>query len=418
MSRAGSIWKRDFFLLWQGSVVSALGSQAYSIALMLWAKQATESGTVVGLMLFAGGISSLLMPFGGVLADRYSRRLLLVWLDCLTGLSVLALPVLFLAFPADSALLIPAVLVLNGVRGACMALFHPVAAAMVPDLVEDAGLNRANSALQSAFRVTSLFGQSLGGLAFRVLGAPLLMFVDGISFLLSAASEWFIREPPREPRPAHARGSVMSDLQDGLRFTGRVPGFRIYLVEASTVNFCMATIPVGLPFLVEDVYHVSVDWYGYLLAAMGGGAIAGSMLAARFPEPGPVRGSIHLASLVVMSGVMLPLSLMSTPWGALAVLVPAWIGVGFHQVVLSTLVQKRTPKALRGRVAGLLATIRFGLTPLGMAVFGVLIDVLDGQVVPLLFGTGVAALAIITWAVLHRDYRWFFLGDETEIAAE
>lgn len=418
MARAGSIWSRDFFLLWQGSVVSALGSQAYSIALMLWAKQTTESGTAVGLILFAGGISSLLMPLGGVLADRYSRRLLLVWLDGLTGLSVLALPGLFLALPADSPLLIPAVLVLNGVRGACMALFHPVSAAMVPDLVDDADLNRANSALQSAFRVTTLFGQSLGGLAFRVLGAPLLMFVDGISFLLSALSEWFIHEPPREPRPDRHRGGVFSDMRDGLRFTGRVPGFRIYLVEAATVNFCMATIPVGLPFLVEDVYRVSVDWYGYLLASMGFGAIAGSMLAARFPEPGPVRGTIHLVSLVTMSSVMLPLSLTSTPWGALAVLMPAWIGVGFHQVVLSTLVLKRTPKELRGRVSGLLATIRSGLTPLGMAVFGVLIDVLDGQVVPLLFGTGVGGLIIITWAVLHRDYRWFFLGDEHEVAAE
>lgn len=82
MSQPAKLWNRDFFLLWQGSVVSSLGSQAYSIALMLWAKQVTQSGTVVGLILFAGGITSLLMPWGGVLADRYSRRWLLVWRMC------------------------------------------------------------------------------------------------------------------------------------------------------------------------------------------------------------------------------------------------------------------------------------------------------------------------------------------------
>lgn len=415
MSKAATLWNRDFFLLWQGSVVSSLGSQAYSIALMLWAKQATQSGTVVGAILFAGGITSLLMPFGGVLADRYSRRRLLVQLDCLTGVSVLSLPLLFLALPERSGFLIPAVLMMNFVRGACMALFHPVASSLVPDLVDDAVLHRANSALQSAFRITSLFGQSVGGILFRLLGAPLLFLIDGASFLLSALSEWFIHEP-HDPRPRPARAGILSDLKDGLRFTGRIPGFRIYLAEASCVNFFMASIPVGLPFLVEDVYHASVDWYGYLLAAMGFGAIAGALVAGRFPRPGALRGALHIFSLIVLSSCMLPLSLVRTPWGALAVVTLCWGCVGFHQVILSTLVQKRTPKSMRGRVSGLLAMIRFGLTPLGMAVFGAMIDLFEGRIVDILFWTGVAGLAIILWATSYRDYRSFFTGNEAEVA--
>ncbi len=415
MSKPATIWTRDFFLLWQGTIVSALGSQAYSIALMLWAKEATQSGTVVGAILFAGGISNLLTPLGGVLADRYSRRRLLVLLDALTGIAVLALPLLFLIFPDNSRVLIPAVLVLNFVRGTCMALFQPVAAALLPDLVDDAGLNRANAALQTAYRITALFGQSLGGVLFRILGAPLLMVVDGVSFLLSALSEWFIREVPHPASTEQCRTSLYRDLVEGLQYTGRVPGFRIYLTEAAFANFCMASIPVGLPFLVEDVYDAAVDWYGYLLAAMGFGAIAGSLIAARFPQPGVQRGSLHIVCLIFLSSCMLPLALVSTPWGALIVIVAAWTCVGFHQVVLSTLVQKRTPKAMRGRISALLSTIRFGLTPLGMAAFGILIDVLPGHVSAILFWTGVSGLLILGWAVSHRDYRQFFLGDEAVV---
>lgn len=85
------MWNRNFFLLWQGGMVSAIGNQAYLIAVMLWTKEATESGTLVGIVLFAGGIASLWIPFGGVLADRFSRVRLLVWCDLLSGISVLIL---------------------------------------------------------------------------------------------------------------------------------------------------------------------------------------------------------------------------------------------------------------------------------------------------------------------------------------
>lgn len=335
----------------------------------------------------------------------------------LTGLSVLILCGLFVVLGETSPWLVPAAVIMNFVRGTCLSIFHPVASAIVPDLVADQHLNRANSALQSAFRLTSLLGQSVGGVLFRLLGTPLLLLIDGLSFLLSAFSEWFIRELPAVPRPepSHRRG-VFNDLKAGLEFTGRIPGFRIYMAEASCVNFFMATIPVSLPFLVEDVYGVSVDWYGYLLAGMGFGAIAGSLLASAFPDPGVKRGSVHLVCLVILSSAMLPLSLARSPWTALGIVVCAWICVGFHQVVLSTLIQKRTPKHLRGRVSALLATIRFGLTPLGMALFGFLIDALGGRVVELLFWSGIAGLLTILWAVLYRDYRWFFTGDEREFA--
>lgn len=416
MSTRSSMWNRDFFLLWQGSAVSALGSQAYSIAIMLWAKQATESGTVVGAVLFAGGITSLLMPFGGVLADRYSRTRLLVLLDCLTGLCVLSLAGLFYALPNDARTLIPAVLTINFVRGACMALFHPVATALVPDLVPDAQLARAHSSLQSAYRVTSLIGQGLGGILFRLLGAPLLLLGDGLSFLLSGVSEWFIREPTpdgrREPRE---RSGLLSDLAEGFRFTSRIRGFRIYLAEASVANFCMASLTVSLPFLVEDVFRASVDWYGYLLGTMGLGALGGAFLARWFPHPGTLRGTIQILCLFVMSGCTLLVSLAPNHWTALAIILVSWMSIGFHQVLLTTLVQRRTPKAMRGRIAGLLSTIRFGLTPLGMAVFGALIDRFAGEVTRILFWTGITGLAVVLWAVLQRDYRWFFTGDEREV---
>jgi predicted MFS family arabinose efflux permease len=74
---------------------------------------------------------------------------------------------------------------------------------------------------------------------------------------------------------------------------------------------------VSLPFYVEDVLRVSVDWYGYLLEAMGIGAVIGGAVAGRFPSPGVVgRGTIQLVCTVVTSSCLLPLPLVRSPWAA------------------------------------------------------------------------------------------------------
>ena len=419
MPKPPSIWSRDFALLWQGAVVSALGGQAYEVALVLWTKQATGSGAMVGAVLFTAGITSLLMPIGGVLADRFPRVRLLVVLDAFSGLCVLSLATLFFLLPDRHPALVPAVLVVSFLRSLGMSLFHPVTAALVPDLVPPESLNSANSALESAMRCTIVVGKSMGGLLFRLLGTPMLLLLDGVSFLISALSETFIREPAREdPHAAPRTLNVWRDLRDGFRYTGRVRGFRLYLFEASFANFCIAGLFVSLPFYVEDVLHASEDWYGYLLAAMGLGAMLGGLTARRFPTPGVPRGSIQIFCMGLLNACMLPLSFARTPWAALAILFVAWSCVGFHGVLLTTLVQRRTPREVRGRIFGLLSMIRIGLTPLGMAVFGVLIDHPSAGPTRILFWTGIAGLVTLTMATLFPAFRWFFMGDEVEVGIQ
>lgn len=385
------------------------------VALMLWIKEHTESASLNGLLLFAGGITGLLTPLGGALADRHSRVRILVLLDFVSGLSVLSLAAL-LWFPSVVGPgLVAAMLALAVCRGVCMALFYPVEAALIPDLVPPASLVHANSLLESTNRLTGLVGQSLGGFLYRSLGAPLLLLFDGISFLLSAVSETFIREPVRHHPPAAERPSLRESLRDGFRYTGRVRGFRIYLVEASFANFFLAALTVGMPYYVEDSLGATADWYGYILGAMSFGAIVGNLIANRFRTPGRARGLLQIAALTCFSACLIPLAFLRSPWAAIVLLTSAWMCVGFHQVLLVTLVQKRTPASLRGRVFGLLSTIRQCLTPLGAAVFGVIIDRLARDVAQVLFWCGVGGLATIFIAFSFPAYRDFFCGGDEEV---
>lgn len=416
MTNRTSLWNRDFLLLYQGGVVSSLGDQAYLIALMLWVKQHTDSASINGFILFASGITGLLMPLGGTLADRYSRVRMLVLLDVMSGVSVVCLATLLWTSSA-SPWVIPAVLALAVFRGICMALFYPVEAALVPDLIPPQSLTGANSLLESTMRLTGVIGQGLGGALFVLLGAPLLLLCDGVSFVLSAISETFIREPPRSA-PASAKSpNLLQSLSEGFAYTGRVRGFRLYLLEASFANFFLASLTVGLPYYVEDVLQASPMWYGYLLAGMSSGAIAGNLIAGRCHTPGRARGTVQIISLAYFGGILLPLAFVRNPWIALALLTSAWMCVGFHQVLIMTLVQRRTPRALRGRVLGLLSMIRQCLSPIGAATFGILIDSFDRGVAPVLLFCGIAGIATVLFAAAFADYRWFFTGDEAEIPA-
>lgn len=310
--------------------------------------------------------------------------------------------------------MIVALVVINFVRGSCAALFQPVASALVPDLVDDASLNRANSTMQITWQLTSLVGQSAGGILFRILGAPVLLLIDGISFLLSAVSEIFIRSKGSVPNSETVRGiRPWQDFREAIRFSGRLPGFRIYLLEASCVNLLLSALFVSFPFYVTDTLGAKVDWYGYLLGTMGLGAVIGGLIGGRFSRPGLLRGWIQIICLIVLSCCQLPLSLVGSPWQAMVVLFISWICVGFHQVILTTLVQKRTPREMRGRVLSMLTLIRIGLMPIGMAVFGILIDVVEGQVASLLFWTGIGGLAVVLLAAMQPTFRSFFTGDES-----
>lgn len=396
--------------------MSALGDQAYHIAMVLWTKQATQSGKMVGAMLFAAGITSLLMPFGGVLADRFPRVRLLVVLDAFSGLCVLTLAALFFWLPEAHPFLVPALLIASFFRSAGMSLFHPVTSALVPDLVSGPALSRANSALQAAMQCSNVIGKSLGGLLFQLLGAPLLLLLDGLSFLLSAVSESFIREPMREEHHKTQQSlNVFHDLREGFRYTGRIRGFRVYMLEAACANFCLSSLFVCLPFFVEDVLRATQDRYGFILAAMGLGSIFGSLAAARFNTPGVTRGTVQILCMAGLNGCMLPLSLVRSTEAAMAVQFVAGACAGFHGIVLTTLVQQRTPREVRGRLFGLLSMIRVGLIPLGMAFFGVLIDHPSAGSARILFWTGTIGLAILVATLPSAGFRWFFTGDQNEI---
>ena len=107
MTKPTKLFNRHFVLLWQGQFVSSMGSQAFSIAMMFWIKHATESATLMGLIMMVSQIPAVLLgPLGGSFADRHSRRSIIIWCDLLRGLLVLSLAAVMFLDPGATDLIL------------------------------------------------------------------------------------------------------------------------------------------------------------------------------------------------------------------------------------------------------------------------------------------------------------------------
>lgn len=411
-----SLLNRNFVLLWQGQLVSQVGTQTFLVAMLLWLKQATGSATVIGLVLMLSTLPGVLLgPVGGAVADRVSRRRLLIAADLTRGVVFLALAAAMLTLPGHSRGLLACLFAASLVAGVCSAVFQPAGQSFLPDLVPPEHLPGANSLMQGSFQVMALVAQGLGGILFRVVGAPLLALLDGVSFLYSALSSVFIRAEEhlsRSTAPAAARWRVLAqDVASGFRYVGGRAGMRRLFVVIGAAKLFSVPFTLLLPFFVEGALGARADWYGFLLAGYGGGSVVGFGLAGALRLSGAGRGRLLAVALVAQAASLTTLAFATSTWAALALLVAAGACDGLIYVSLISILQVGTPGEFRGRVFGVLKMVSEALTPLSMALAGIVAD-LVGHNVPLLYLVcGAALLAAAVFVVANEECRRFLAGE-------
>jgi MFS family permease len=353
---------------------------------------------------------------GGVVADRWPRIRILVGCDLANGVTMLSVALLLLAGASPRitvALLFVAALVTGVLRG----LYLPAVNAALPDLVPPERLAAANSLSRFSGQVSLLLGQGLGGVLYRLLGAPLLFLADGVSFLYAALSEAFVRLPvnpsPRPPRQAAgdrlgAFGQLRAELKEGLRYTLSKPGLLGFMLSVMAYNFFLMPVLVLLPFFVRDRLRAGAEWYGFLLAGVSVGSILGFVVAGVLRLKGEAR-SWAMTLTLLLAPIPFLLGFLRSPRIALAGVVFLGVMIGIVNVNFATLVQESTPSELRGRVMGLINTLSSGLTPIGFALGGVVGD-LTGKNVPLVYATCGAASFLFSLVGLSRKSTRQFMA--------
>ena len=397
-----ALFNRNFVLLWQGQLVSHLGNQAFLIATTFYVLEGTGSATLVaGAMMAATVPVVLLGPIGGTVADRHSRRWILVVTDLSRSVTIGGLGLIVLWRP-DLTLrhvgLILAVATVNGVMGA---LFAPALQALIPDLVSKDRLASANSINQMSTQTATLVGQALGGVLYVAWGPALLLLFDALSFAYAGAATWFLPADERAPR---ARTSLRlalvryaADTRAGVAYVRRRTGMTAVLGVFAGVNCLFMPVFVLLPFYAREVLGAGPEWYGFLLSGSGAGALAGSVAAGVVLRTLPAHAALVRIGLGGVAAGVLLLAATGSTWLALGAFAAIGALASVINVTVITAFQSAVPADVRGRVMALVIALSTAAVPIGMGLGGWLGDYWRGSLPRVFAGCGIA-IAILAGA--------------------
>jgi MFS transporter, DHA3 family, macrolide efflux protein len=349
--------------------------------------------------MISGLGAALLGPIGGAFADRYSRRSIMIVCDLISAFAVLSLSLLMWLTPDIHSSSLSGVVAVSIVVAATNSFFNPAISASTADLVPKERVAGANSMLQASLRLATLLGLGIGGVLFRVLGAPIALLIDGGTYLFSAFSKCFITIPqivkPTSGVSSARAIEVVRDIREGFCYVRANTGLTQVLFAATLFNLFMAPILGLFPFYVEDYLKLRPDWYGYLLATYGGGTLVGYLLAGTVRVSGKARAVLLLSFMVFASVLYGLLGLFKTPSVIAGIVLSIGIVSSFINVSIITVLQLTTPSEIRGRVFGLLSTITACLLPIGMGMAGAA-AALVGKNISMIYVLCGCCMAIVT----------------------
>jgi MFS family permease len=370
------LWNVNFLLLWQGQFVSSLGDTAYTVALGFWVLAVTGSTALMGTLMATTVFARVaLSPFAGVLVDRGDRKWIIVATDAARGVVIVAVAAAAFAGVLDVWMVFAAGVIL-GLGGA---FFGPAVISALPDIVPKAKLVKANSLFHLIYAASGIPGYSVGGFLYALLGAPLLFLINGVSYLVSAATEVFIKVPKIQHAKQEFR--FLEDTKAGLAFTWKVAPLRYMILLFSALNFFSHMGFMLLLPLFQRTEHLGPALYGVVLGGAMGGMFVGYVLTSLVNIKPRRRFAVFLVSAVVGMGALafFPLYLYFPLMFALAAI------FGLFNAVLGTLImavlQMTTPQNMRGKVFGFIGTVAGGLTPLAMVLGGVLAEFISIRVI-------------------------------------
>lgn len=285
-------YNHNFKLMIIGQIISLFGNAILRFSLSLYVLKVSGSASIFATILAVSILPTILLsPFGGVLADRVSRRTIMLGLDFLTSF-------LIFAFSMISAqhFSIPLVAVLMISLSVIQAFYQPSVQASIPLLVQEEQLMQANGIVVQINALATLLGPILGGLLFSLLPFSLLLNIAATAFFLSAILECIMRIPFQSaPSGGRMLAVIRTDMKESLHFLRyENPALIRLLLLLAALNLVLSSfITVGLPVISNITLALSPAFYGWLEAAIGIGSIAGSMTVPFvmkrvdiYPEPG------------------------------------------------------------------------------------------------------------------------------------
>ena len=393
----GALRHRNYRLFFTGQIVSTVGTWMQSVAMPWLALELTHSGVLVGLVLAAQFTPILVAgQFGGIVADRFHKRNVML----ATQTAFTAPPFVLFVLTATGHAQYWMVIVAALAAGIINVFDVPARQAFIVEMVGKQDLTNAIALNSSVFNASAVIGPSLAGVVIALVGVPLCFLANSVSYVAAIVALVLMRDLPRREPAAHEE-QFFAHLAEGAAYARRTPEVGGLLVTVAVFSLFAMNRSTLLPLFADQVLRVGAPGFGFLLAAMGLGAVGGALTLAFFPELGanPRRqlwvAAIWVAALLEfsVSGVFL-LSLVT-------LFVAGYCQISFLATTNSRL-QTATPDHLRGRVIALYVQAFAGVSPIGNVQAGVIATLL-GAPWSMAIGALIAGLALVVISLVTPE---------------
>lgn len=351
---------RNFRLFWLGALVSNLGGWLQVVAQNWLVLSLTNSAFLLGLVNFIGNSPMLVLSiFGGVVADRNSRKTVLL----ITQNAQAVLMLLMAALSFFNIINIWMVVAIALGIGIVQAFNSPAYQTIMLDLVKKEDIMNAIALNSFQFNLTRVIGPGIAGVLVTLVGVAVCFFLNGLSFLAVVVALLMVRLP----RPAQVveKRPVWQEIRESLGYLRRNSALTGLLLIASLFSFFITPYLTLLPVFVQQVFKSGPEDYGILLSAVGVGALVGALVVANISGRLRRRSRFMNWGMVMLVGSLLGFSLSTNLVLSMVMLAFAGGSLVSVNTTLNTIVQSSVPDQLRGRILSIWTLCTIGFMPLG-----------------------------------------------------
>jgi len=390
---------RDYRRFYFSQFAAQIGSWMQNVAQAWLVLQLTNSPFKLGLLATLQFSPVLLFSIvSGAVADRLPKRPLLVATQTTLALQGLLLALLVATGHAEYW----HVATLGLALGFANVVDQPARQSFVMELVGRADVSSAVALNSAGFNLARIVGPAVAGLVIGRVGIAWTFFVNGLGFLGVIVT--LLRMQARGLPPDTPRASIVEEIMEGVRYAANTPRLRLAIGLVLVVSLCVFNFSVYVPLLAKNVLGLGAEGFGFLMASLGVGAVAGALTVGARASRYPSLSSMFTSAILAL-GMLIGLGFTSR----IAVAVPLLFFTGYWGIMMmascNTSIQLQAPDVLRGRVMSLYTWVSGGVFPIGAFIVGTISQWWGVSVAFMWNGAlGLAAVgALILWWRLRRD---------------
>ncbi len=374
---------KNLVLVILGQFVSGFGTFMQSFALSLYVLKKTGSASLFASVLVVSIIPRILLtPFAGVIADRFSRKKMIVIMDFLSSLVVSAFAVVFIIY---GELSLSSIYILAILLTVISSFFTPSMSAIIPDIVPKKDLADANSIRMMPESILNLLSPLTAGVLFGLFGLLPIMIINAISFFGSAISELFIKINKESILKKEGRDSYFESLKQGLKFIKTLPEIILMICVAVVANFALGPVfSVALPIVLLQDFGISEQLYGLFNSLTTVGMLIAPIFAAKIIRKHHYSKLVW--SIITFDGILALIIAVLSINGIFSQIMINYVSMLFVinillitviwvNLAISTATQLLVRRDMMGRVSSVIGTFATIASPLGIALMGYLLEI-------------------------------------------